>query len=273
MPADLLDGRTQVVERYLGTIGVRPGEPTRELLDELISAHVATLPFSSVSVRLGEELPLRLESVADRVVSRRRGGYCFEHNLLMFEALAELGYAPRLVMARVLLNGNPHPGLTHRVSAVTIDGADYLVDVGFGPQGPTACVPFDGSFVGEPWRQVRLVDLGGGHLLAEAASAGQHQAMYRFELTQYGATDCEVGHFYSHRHPESHFVNTLVASRMLPGQTRSLRNRDYWVLRPDEIAQARVADAADLRRILIDELGFIVSEAESATLFTAIAGD
>jgi len=45
------------------------------------------------------------------------------------------------------------------------------------------------------------------------------------------------------------------------------------VLRPDEIAQARVADAADLRRILIDELGFIVSEAESATLFTAIAGD
>lgn len=263
--------RTELVEQYLAAAGLPAGPPTRALLDELVRSHVAAFPFSSVGVRLGDELPLDLAPVHDRIVVRRRGGYCFEHNSLMFEVLGELGYDVRMYLGRVLLSGDPHPGLTHRVSVVTLDDADYLVDVGFGPQGPTAAVPFDGTPVGAAWRQFRLLRRGPAEFVTQAGRDERFDDMYRFELARYGRSDCEVGHFYSYRHPESHFVTTLIASRILDDEVRSLRNRDYWVLRAGGTEQSRVVDAADLRRVLVGELGFGLSDDECGRLFAAIA--
>ncbi len=271
MSTDDARRRGDLVDRYLATVGVAAAEPSVALADALVRAHVDALPFSSLSVRLGEDLPLHLESVHERLVTRRRGGYCFEHNLLMYEVLTELGFATRMYLGRVLLSGNPHPGLTHRVTVVRVDGADYLVDVGFGPQGATAAVPFDGTAVGRPWRQVRLVERAEGGYLAQYGVDGQFADMYRFELAQYGASDCEVGHFYSHRHPQSHFVTTLVASRLLADETRSLRNLDYWVLRPGGTTRSVVDSAGELERILVDEPGFDATGPECEQLFSAVA--
>lgn len=256
--------------QYLDAIGVAAGPPSRDLLDALVRGHIAAFPFSSAGVRLGDALPLG-EPVHDRIVVRRRGGYCFEHNQLMFEALVDLGFDVRMYLGRVLTSGSAHPPLTHRVSVVTLDGSDFLVDVGFGPQGPTAAVPFDGTPVGDPWRQVRLVRLGPSEWLTRGGPDDEPRDMYRFEQVQYGQSDCEVGHFYSHRHPEAHFVTTLVASRILDDEIRSLRNRDYWILRPGSATTMRVVDAADLYRILTTELGLGLSSDECSRLFAGIA--
>ena len=96
---------------------------------------MATFAFGSVGPRLGDELPLDIKSLFDRLVVRRRGGYCFEQNGLFYEVLDELGYAPRLYLARVIHGQDIHPGLTHRISLVTYGGTDYVVDVGFGADG------------------------------------------------------------------------------------------------------------------------------------------
>lgn len=252
------------VTGYLAAVGLEGRTRSREplddlaLLDELVRAHVATFAFASAGVRLGDGLPLSTAAVYERLVVARRGGYCFEQNLLMHDVLVALGYDVTMYLARVLLSGDPHPPLTHRVTVVDLDGVRYLVDVGFGPQGPTAAVPFDGPPVGPAWRRFGLVQtgarqwttLGGGDDLAP---------MYRFELAQYGTADCELGHFYSHRHPDAHFVRTLVASVLLDDQTRSLRDRDYWVIGPAGRVEHRIVDAEDLRAVLVGELGLAVT--------------
>jgi N-hydroxyarylamine O-acetyltransferase len=263
--------RAVLVDQYLRAIGVDAQPPSRDLLDRLVFGHVATLAFASAGVRLGDALPLDPASVHDRLVVRRRGGYCFEHNLLMFEALSELGFAPTMYLARVLVSGAAHPALTHRVSVVEIDGDRILVDVGFGPQGPTGAVPFDGTVVGEPWRCFRLTQTGPAEWTTLAAQAGTSwEPMYRFELTTYGDSDCELGHFYSHRHPDAHFVRVLVGSRLLVDETRSLRNRDYWIVRPDGVERRRIDSAQELRAVLVDELGVHADEDECAKLFGAL---
>lgn len=260
-----------MLEEYLDAIGVSAEPPTRELLDALVRGHIATFPFSSVGVRLGDALPLGLAPVFDRIVVRRRGGYCFEHNLLMLEMLEQLGFDPRMYLGRVLTSGNPHPPLTHRVSVVTLDGSDFLVDVGFGPKGPIAAVPFDQTPIGDSWRRVGLVRLGPAEWRTQTGSDDDPEHMYRFELARYGQSDCEVGHFYSHRHPDAHFVTTLVASRILDDEVRSLRNRDYWILRSEGSTVARVIDADDLRRILVADMGLELSQGECDRLFAGIA--
>ena len=101
---------------------------------------------------------------------------------------------------------------------------------------------------------------------------GEWRSLYRFELLEYGPSDCEVGHFYSHRHPEAAFVTALVASVIREDEVRSLRNTDYWVITPEGVRQQRVVNADDLRRTLSEDFGVQVTPEEADRLFAAAAG-
>jgi N-hydroxyarylamine O-acetyltransferase len=257
--------RADLVSTYLAALDLAADSPTPGLLDELVRRHVATFAFSSVGPRLGDDLPLEPEALLDRILVRRRGGYCFEHNGLLFEVLDEIGYRPRLVLARVLLSGNPHPALTHRVNLVELDGAQLVVDVGFGAPGPHLAVPLGGAVVGSSWRRFRVVETRPGAWCMQTLAGDDWLALYRFELHEYGTSDVELGHFWSHRSPQASFPHVLVASRILDDEVRSLRDRDYRVLRPAGEEQRTVADD-DLRRLLHDELDVHVTPAESTRL-------
>ena len=258
--------RSDLTAAYLEALGLTVGGPTPTLLGEVIRRHIATFAFSSVGPRLGDPLPLAPEALLDRIVVRRRGGYCFEQNGLLFEVLTELGFAPRLVLGRVTLSGNPDPGLTHRITLVQLDGRPHVVDVGFGAPGPHLPVPLGGDEVGSDWRRFRVVEPRPGHQHLQSHLDGEWRTLYRFEVLDYGPTDCEIGHFYSHRHPAASFVNTLVVSRILDDEVRSLRDRDYRVLRAAGEEQRTVEDADDLRALLADELDVHVTPDEAPHL-------
>lgn len=263
---------TDVVPQYLAALGLEPGPPTRALLEEVVRRHQTTFAFTSVGPRLGDPLPLAPDALLDRIVVRRRGGYCFEHNGLAYAVLSGLGYDPSLYLARVLLSGDPHPGLTHRITVVTLDDAPHLVDVGFGAPGPHLPVPLDGTEVGSHWRRYRVAELRPGHLHLQRRYDGDWRSLYRFELLEYGPKDCEIGHFYSHRHPEAIFVTTLVGSTIHEEEERSLVGHDYRVTRPGGQEQRILTSAAELRELYASELGVTVSVREAVRLFDDVEG-
>jgi len=261
-------GRAELLSAYLDHLGIEPRPPTLGLARELVARHVATFAFASIGPRLGDPLPLDEASLYDRVVVRRRGGYCFEQNGLFFAVLDELGYRPRIVLARVLHEEGSHPPLTHRVSIVRIDGTDYLADVGFGAQGPPYPVPLTpatGASRGIASHWIEEGEPGEWHL--RTVRDGAPVSLYRFELSRYGPSDCELGHFYSHRHPEAFFVNTLVASRILPDEIRTLRNAEVRVVRGKHVTADRVTDGAGLRAVLADLFDLDVTPDEARRLF------
>jgi N-hydroxyarylamine O-acetyltransferase len=262
-----------LAQRYLDALGLEPAAPTLPFLARITRAHVATLPFSSVGPRLGDVLPLDADSLLDRLVVRRRGGYCFEQNGLLFEVLLELGFDARIQLARVIHNQDIHPGLTHRVTLVEIDGRSYVADVGFGPLGPPTPVPMpetggaDDTGDTDTDARFRVHEARPGDFHMQSIVDGERYSLYRFDLVRYGQSDCELGHFYSHRHPEATFVNNLVASLILDDEVRSLRNQAYWVIRADGTTTSAITSAAQLRELLADELGLRVTAAESQRLF------
>jgi N-hydroxyarylamine O-acetyltransferase len=256
-----------VATRYLDALGVAPAEPSLSFLTELTRRHVATFAFASIGPRLGEELPLDGDSLVDRIVVRGRGGYCFEQNGLFFEVLQELGFSVRVQLARVIHNQDIHPGLTHRVSLVELDGGRYIADVGFGPLGPPVPVPMPGTPADGDASGFRIVEPTPGQFHLQSVVDGEPYSLYRFDLVRYGQSDCELGHFYSHRHPDATFVTTLVASRILEEEVRSLRNREYWIRRPDGDVKTMITSPQQLRTILQDDLGIRVSPAEGQRLF------
>ena len=127
------------LNEYLAHIGISEAKaPTAAFLDELIYAHQTHVPFDNLDVcEKGLTPSLAVADLFDKIVRRKRGGYCFELNALFGALLKALDYEVQPCMARVLLRPIPYPLISHRANLVTIDGKRYLADVGFGGPQPT----------------------------------------------------------------------------------------------------------------------------------------
>jgi N-hydroxyarylamine O-acetyltransferase len=259
--------RTAITDHYLSALGLQKRKPDLVFLNEIIRSHVAKFAFSSVGPQLGDELPLDFESLYQRIVVRRRGGYCFEQNGLLFELLKELGFSVSLYLGRVIYNKDVHPGLTHRISLVEIDENRYVADVGFGPLGPSRAVSMSGKDSNEGFRVFRVAERLPGEFHLQALKDGRYFSLYKFELVRYGQADCEVGHFYSHKHPGASFVNHLVVSRILDHEILSLRNHQFSVINQSGEQRSQIDSCAQLHSTLEERFKLNVSSNESEQLF------
>jgi len=259
--------RSKMVQEYLQTLSLDSRELNFDFLNDVVARHVATFAFSSTGCQLGEDLPLDFESLYQRIVVQRRGGYCFEQNGLLFGILAELGFSPQLYLARVIFNEDIHPGLTHRITVVEYQGQCYVLDVGFGMFGPRVPVPMSGIETPDGEKVFRILERLPGEYHMQDFKDAEFYSLYRFELARYGQADCELGHFYSHRHPDANFVNHLVVSLLKDNETRSLRDLEYWVISNSGTRSCVIGDSEQLRRILVDELGVQVTRDESHLLY------
>jgi N-hydroxyarylamine O-acetyltransferase len=128
------------LDAYLARIGLR-GRPS---LAQVHRAHLASIPFENLDPQCGTPVSLALEDLERKLVAERRGGYCFEQNLLLKAALEALGAEVDLLLARVRLGAER--GVTrprsHLVLRVRADGASWHADVGFGLGAPLEPLPF-----------------------------------------------------------------------------------------------------------------------------------
>ncbi|MEU4726457.1 arylamine N-acetyltransferase [Nonomuraea dietziae] len=109
----------------------RPAVPDAQSLRVLQLAHLKAVPFENLSIHLGEPISLQSEALFDKIVERRRGGFCYELNGLFAELLTALGYRVTLLAARVFKGSEPGPLFDHLALRVDLD-EPWLVDVGFG---------------------------------------------------------------------------------------------------------------------------------------------
>ena len=108
--------------------------PTLATLEALHALHPAVIPFENLSPLMGAPVTLDQHSLEKKLLSEKRGGYCFEHNTLLARVLEDLDYAVRPLLARVVwtdATGIDRPP-SHMVLLVEISGQSYIADVGFG---------------------------------------------------------------------------------------------------------------------------------------------
>jgi N-hydroxyarylamine O-acetyltransferase len=196
--------------RYLERVGLsgRPG------LAELHRAHVTRIPFENLDPLVGIPVSLAPDALMRKLVDGRRGGYCFEHNLLFKAALEALGARVEPILARVR-NGQPPepPGpLTHLLLRVEYEGALWHADVGFGQGTLLEPIPFG---PGGPYDQsgwiYRVIKEGGLLVLQTAVDDGWRD-LYAFTPTPVPPIDIEVSNWFTCTHPQSRFVTRLLVT-------------------------------------------------------------
>ena len=121
------------IETYLRRIQYN-GETTVSLqtLTQLQKAHLLHIPFENLDIHQNVPIQLNTERIYNKVVNQHRGGFCYELNGLFYELLKALDFEVRRISARVYHDGEFAPEYDHLAIVVTIDGKEYLTDIGFG---------------------------------------------------------------------------------------------------------------------------------------------
>lgn len=252
---------------YFERIGYRgPTEPTLAVLREVVSAHTRAIPFENLDPLMGVPVDdLSPEPLIDKLVHRRRGGYCYEHNGLMGYVLAELGFRLRRLAGRVVWMAPPDaptPAQTHTVLAVTFPGSDgsYLVDVGFGGQTPTSPLRLEtGGTQQTAHEPYRLVDRGDG-LVLQALVRDEWQSLYEFSTVSWPPIDLKVGSWFVSTHPSSHFVTGLMAATVTDDARWNLTGRILAVHRGGRTEKTVLKDAAAVVDTLSGQFGINVAD-------------
>ena len=220
------------LQNYLSDLGlVVPETPSIEFVKALQSAHVARYSFNSLAVVLGEDISLDLDAISQKIVTRGLGGYCFEHNKLTFELLKALGYDVQLKLARVLNNNfEREAGRTHRVTLLTLEGVSYLVDTGFGGNGPIAPLRLDiNTQQVAGLDRYRMLAKGKGEYDLQVVKGDDYFTLYRFDSATYSDADCALGHFYSHKNSNAVFLKNLMVTLKKQDQTIALVNAELTI--------------------------------------------
>jgi len=218
------------IDAYFGRIyytGSRA--PTLETLAGIHLRHPQAIAFETLDPLLNRPISLLREDLESKLLHAGRGGWCFEQNLLLRDVLEELGFRVTGLAARVMWNAPEGVvrARSHMLLKVEgLDAATYIADVGFGGltlTAPLRLVPdIEQPTPHEPFRLV-----GGGdrdNYILQALVRDVWKPLYTFDLQPQHLVDYQVSNWHLEHHPESPFVNNLMAARVEPDRRYGLFN-------------------------------------------------
>ena len=254
----------------------RPARPGLSTLRDLALAHPRAIPFENLNPLLRRPVRLDIASIQEKLVRGGRGGWCFEHNLLLGTALSALGFTVTGLSARVVWNVPPGVvrGRSHMVLLVPLPEGPHIIDVGFGGSTPTAPLRLqpdvEQATAHEPFR---LATVEGGFRL-DARLEGTWKGLYIFDLQPQALGDYEIPNWYLCNHPESHFLAAVVAARVERDRRYALRNTEFAVHFPRGATERRtLTSGAEIRRTLEEVFHIQVpKEPDVDEVFARLAG-
>lgn len=238
------------VAAYLERFGCPgPHAPDAATLGRLHLAHLRAVPFENLDITLGRPIELDLERLFDKIVRRRRGGFCYELNGLFAWLLGRLGYRVQMLSGRVWGETDFGPEFDHMLLLVDLAGP-VVADVGFGDSfllpRPLDAVPRQ-----EHGRSYRFVGHGAGHALERRVGAADWQPQYCFTTQPRALADFAPMCRWQQTAPESVFTGKTVCSRATADGRVTLAGGRLIVTRGEAREERAVQDLAEWSDLLL----------------------
>lgn len=266
------NGEELDLDAYLTRIGYG-GEtkPDVATLYALHRAHLASIPFENLEVVLGRPVLLDVAALQDKMVRRRRGGYCYEQNLLFAAALERVGFQVKGLGARVRAGASATRAVTHMLLNVEADGEEWHCDVGFGADGLLEPLPLrEGAAARQnvrqgEWRYGIEVEEEDVRVLRTGRPDGWLD-LYAYTTARCLPVDYVVMNHYTSTHPRSPFIRRPVLQRAAPDVRRRLIGTHLTRTRPDGSSDERDVPVGELRETFVGEFGVALDDADIAEL-------
>lgn len=270
MGDDVWESGALDLDAYLGRVGYQgPLEPDAATLRHLHRHHVTSIPFENLDILLGRGIELDLASLQTKLVRRRRGGYCFEHNLLFAAVLDRLGFSFTGLSARVTMGSTQRRPQSHMCLRVEAGGEPWLADVGFGGDGLLEPLPMRPdvkvSQAAGRWEySLTTVEERAWSLRSRRPAGGLE--LYRFTLEPRWPVDYRVLNWYTSTNPHSPFTTRLIAQRVSEKLRTSFIDDELVLIGPGWQSEERRVEPAERPGILAKTFGIRLSQEDAATL-------
>jgi len=173
-----------------------------------------SVPFENLDIHLGRPIVLDNDVFFDKIVERRRGGFCYELNGLFAALLLEIGFDATMLSAGVAgPNGRFGPDFDHMALRVALE-EEWLADVGFGDSFIEP-IRLEQSIVTEDSTGAYRVDADGDHkLMSRRGDEGEASwtPQYCFTLAPHELAEYRDMCTYQQTSPESHFTRQRICS-------------------------------------------------------------
>lgn len=249
------------VKAYLERIGYGgPVAPDAETLRALHAAHMRSVPFENLSIHAGEPIVLEDAALFEKIVVRRRGGFCYEDNGLFAALLRALGFDVSMLAAGVAkAQGVYGPPFDHMALLVKLEQR-WLADVGFGDSFVEPLLLDERGGQRQGRQAYRVEPFGDGERFRmsrrDAEGGGEWEPQYRFDLRPHVYADyAERCHFHQ-TSPESHFRKARVCSLATEGGRVTLSGTRLIETGADgERRERELSDEDEFRAILRERFG------------------
>ncbi|RAH73962.1 arylamine N-acetyltransferase family protein [Aspergillus aculeatinus CBS 121060] len=231
------------VEQYFAHIGLpmrdllmRNAQPDLETLSIIQAHHLSRIPFENLELHYSKapRISLDVTDIYHKFIVAERGGYCMEHNLFLCHVLRFLGFQVHLTGARLHRDATTSApgwsGWEHAVNIVTLDDqAQYLVDVGYGGDGPIVPVPL--AVTGVTLPNLGIQELRLSYESVPGLSSRPDQKLWTYQIRngadrawrpcyafsdlEFHPRDLEVMNFYTSQFPGSFLTTRVLAIRFL----------------------------------------------------------
>src|SRR6516164_8358504 len=250
-----MDHETAVA--YLNRVGITaPAVGDAAGLRALHRAHQMAVPFENLSIHLAEPISLDERDLIDKIVHRRRGGFCYELNGAFALLLEALGAQVSRVAARVYGEAGLSPPFDHL--ALIVRGAEgsgpWLADVGFGSHSDYPLLLDARSDQDDPAGRFRLADADAGDIdvLRDGRPA------YRIETRERSLADCVPTCWWQQTSPLSHFTRSTICSRLTPAGRVSISGRMLIQTQDGTRTEQRLDTDDDLLAAYRDHFGIVL---------------
>jgi N-hydroxyarylamine O-acetyltransferase len=227
-----------------------PLTPSAETLRALHQAHLLAVPFENLDIHLGRPIILDEAAFFDKIVERRRGGFCYELNGLFAALLRELGFEVTLLSARVAgENGNFGPEFDHLTLLVQLEER-WLADVGFGEAFRRPLRLDEPGAQAQPGGMYRLTPDNEAWIYWLLDEEKEWRAQYRFTLQPRPLADFAEMCHYQQSSPQSHFTQKRVCSLATPEGRVTLSNDRLIITRHGQRQERELASPAEQAAVL-----------------------
>jgi len=255
-PAPPACGDAALMQRYLHRLDAQvPDAPSLATLRDLMTRHLQIVPFENLDIVNGLTPPLSTAGVLDKIVTRRRGGFCYELNEAFGAFLAHLGFTVKRIDARVWLERQQKFGapFDHLALIVSLAEGEFLVDVGFGDNNRAPMrLPED-----------TLEDISGTYSLAPTAGetwllSRSGRPLYEMILEDQPLSAFEPMYRYHQTSPESIFAKGLICTKATPSGRITVSRDRLIVVDGAARTETQIADRA---RVLEEYFGIVCDAA------------
>lgn len=234
--------------------------PNAETLRHLHRAHMFAVPFENLDIHIKRPISLEIDDIYAKLVTGKRGGFCYEQNGLFASILREMGYRVDMMEARVNDGEENFKTPYDHMTLIVHLEERWLADVGFGD-----------SFI-EPLRldvtETQVID-GKSYRLKHDGAVGYYETYneergwrvaFRFDMTPRKISDFTGGCHYHQTSPNSHFTQKRVCSLARPDGRITLSDLTFIETINGERQERELQDEAEFTALLKSQFDVALTE-------------